>query len=275
MTNEREWENDKQRFVARVNASVPGQREATSGSSGEATTAADERHRLWSPLARQFAELGRELFAATTVGAVLDGVTSTARIAAEGASLASTTLYSPATGLVTPCATGEAAWAADQLQQYYSEGPFDHATRTGGTGMANSPDLAHESQWPHFGPAAAEHGMRSVISIGVFPGGSVERVGTLNVYSAHPRGLVAADLDVVFLLAEHAAAALAVTSESEPEAINAAVIGQPIRSITVLSSAAKTLLQRRHLPPGDAYDVLRRAATRLIRDLRAQRGAMM
>lgn len=255
MVIDSETERDKQRFASWC-AELSGDR-------GQfPPRVADDRASLWSPLVRQFADIGRDLFVGGTVGEVLQRLVFAAAEATLGAELASITLRQREGSLSTVSCTDECARALDELQDRFREGPFKHATRPGGTGVASSADLADESSWPKFGPRAAEEGVRSVLCAGVFPrrdGG----VGALSVYSREPRGLAAANPDVGVVLAAYAATALAGTEASKAGELGQVQLQEPLRSLDALERAAEVLVRRRYLSAEDAYDVLRRASGQL------------
>ncbi len=251
-----ETERDKQRFVAWC-AERPAHRGMFP------PQVADDRASLWSPLVRQFAEIGRDLFVGGTVAEVLRRLVSVAAEATLGAEIASIALRHRKGSLRTVGCTDESARALDELQERFREGPFHLATRSDGTGMASSANLADESSWPAFGPRAAEKGVRSVLCAGVFPrrGGGV---AALSVYSPEPRGLAAANPDVGLVLASYAATALAGTDASTEDELGRARLQEPLRSKDALERAADVLIRRRYLSPEDTYDVLRWASGQLL-----------
>jgi hypothetical protein len=254
-----DWKHDKQLFVSRL-------RQRSSAHSGGTKTrpVADDRSSIWSPLARQFADMGRELFAAGSPADVLQRVITVAMAVVPGIGLASITMRRGGGKLHTPAYSDRLAIVLDKLQNLSREGPFAQATRRDGTGMASSSDLARERCWPRFGPRAAEQGMRSVVSVGVFPAAAPRRVGALNFYTTEPRGLAAVDPDAVLVLASYAATALSVTDAvTETELANAEATA-PMRSNFAMERAAYVLTEKRYLPPEDVYDVLRGASERLI-----------
>lgn len=256
MATDSESERDKQRFV-----SWCAERAAHHGKFPPQV--ADDRASLWSPLVRQFAEIGRDLFVGDNALDVLQRVVSVAAEATLGAELASITLRCRNGILRTVVCTDTSARALDELQARFREGPFNLATRSDGTGMASSANLADESSWPEFGRHAAEKGVRSVLCAGVFPPRG-SGVGALNAYSREPRGLAAANPDVGLILASYAATALAGTDASTEDELRQVHLREPLRSIDALERAADVLIRRRYLSPEDAYDVLRRASGQLL-----------
>ncbi len=252
MATDLDWEKDKERFVSRLSGR----------GSANVRQVADDRTGLWSPLVQHFADLGRDLFAASSIAEVLRGVVTVAVRVVPGTELAGIALRVSDGRIWTPASTARSLTSLDQWQESCGEGPFELATRQGGTGMAMSADLANELTWPGFAPGAVEQGVRSVLSAGVFPSG--RRSGALSLYSSQPRGLAAADPDVVLILASYAATALSASTAETDAELAAADPGIPLRSTDVVAVASDVLLEKRYLPPEDVYDVLRRACTHLL-----------
>lgn len=253
---DRDWARDKERFVEHFRRQGPGSR---------GTRVADDRARIWSPLARQFAELGRDLLGARTVEEVVRRVVAVALEVVPGAGLASVTLRLADGHLATPSCTDERAVLLDELQDVHNKGPFEVATRRAGTGMSGSPDVLNEPTWSEFGARAAKVGVRSVMSIGMFPTRGKGRLGTLNLYATEPRGLAAADPEVVLVLASHAATALGTVNAATERGLLDAPVTVPLRSSDVIERATEVLLEKRHLSPEEVYDVLRRSSANLLK----------
>ena len=253
MPTEREWEHDRDRFVEWWQQRPAEQR---------LRAVADDRSTLWSPLARQFAELGRDLFAAPTLAGALQRVVDAVVHAVLGTDFAAVSLRGPG-GIATLASTDERAVELDALQHQHGQGPIADAVSAGGTGLSGNPDLATGEHWPEFGPAAAERGVRGVLAIAVFPGPDEQRAGALTSYSREPRGLAAADPNVAVVLASFAATALASTRASTVGELRRATAGEPLRSGVAVERAIDLLTRKRHLPPGDVYDVLRHASAQL------------
>lgn len=253
--SERDWEQDRERFVEHFRRQGPDSR---------GNRVADERAQIWSPLARQFAVLGRDLLAARTVAEITRHVADIALEVVPTAALASVTVRTAEGNLATPSATDERALLLDEVQDRH-KGPFEAATRRGGTGMASSSDLPHESAWPEFGNRAADMGLRSVLAVGMFPKRGKGRLGTLNVFATEPRGLAAVDPSVLLVLASFAATALATSRALTEKDLVDAAVQAPVRSSDVVERATEVLLEKCRLSAEEAYDTLRRSSAELIR----------
>lgn len=248
MPSEQEWQRDKQRFVAWWQRPTGEQ----------ARSVADDRSGLWSPLARQFADLGRDLLAATSAVEVLRRVVGAAADTVLGTDLASVTLRG-SQGLETVVRTDPRADGLDELQTRHGQGPAVDATDPEGTGLCLSADTTVD--WPDFGPGAAGSGVRSALSVGIFPDSS--RAAALTTCSREPRGLAAANPDVAVVLAAFAAAALASTRATTGAQLRRTTLTEPLRSSVAVERAIDLLTRKRHLPPEDVYDVLRNASAQL------------
>lgn len=254
----REWDRDtdRRRFAEQV---TDGERWSPSG-------LADRRAQIWSPLSREFADLGRDLLAPPELPKILERVRSAALRAIPGAELAALTLSSPGQPLRTAGATGsgpERAAELDAVQTSTGQGPFHDATRQSGPGSAASPDLAGETPWPDFAAAAAERGLRGLLCAGIFPAGGRTR-GALAVYSARPRSVASVEADEVLVLACCAAAALSTLRSADPAELERAEPPAPVRSSAAIERSAAVLVDRRGLRPDAAYEALREACGALL-----------
>jgi len=214
------------------------------------------------PLAGEFIRLAESLLSATTVHGVLDRVTNAARIAVPGADLVSVTLSTDA-GFSTPVYTDDLALKLDEVQYRLSEGPCVEATRTPGLGLTYSRDLSTGVEFPGFGPAAAEMGVRSVLAVGLFPEGEKPRFGALNIYAYEAGGLDEFDRDIALILAAHASTALAGTVATTSAELETTQLRQALQSRDVIGQAKGILMERRGISADEAFDVLRRASQSL------------
>ncbi|GAB3291122.1 ANTAR domain-containing protein [Parasphingorhabdus pacifica] len=252
----RDWDQDRERFVEHFRRQGPGSRGGR---------VADDRARIWSPLARQFGEIGRDLLAVRTAAEVAQRAVALALDVVPVAALASVTVRMADGHLCTPGCSDHRAPQLDELQDVHGRGPFETATRRTGAGMASSPDLLNEPAWSEFGRRAEEMGIRSVLAVGMFPVRGKGRLGAFNVFASEPRGLAAADPSVLLVLASFAAAALATSGALTEEDMVGTPLPMPVRSSEVIERATEVLLERCHLSAEEAYDILRRSSADLLR----------
>lgn len=214
-----------------------------------------------SSLARQFVLLTRTLLDSGSVVEVLERVVYAAREIVPGADLVSVTLRSSDGHFHTPVETDKVASDLDQLQYRFGEGACVEAARPSGPAMAISEDVAADTRWPRFGPAAAALGFRSLVSTALLPDvPSPQLSGALNVYSRRPNGIAPAELDVLLLLATHASLALARTSAVTRGELKVEQLFQALDSRDAIGQAKGILMARRGITAEEAFDLLRRTS---------------
>jgi len=239
MADAREWEHDKERFVADRGSSV-------------------------GPLAQQFAELTRSLLDATTVEDVLTQVVRAATGLLPAADLVSVTLRDADGRFHTPVRTDLVADRLDELQYELDEGPCHDAALPDGPAMARSLDLRSTDLWPKWAPAASRLGAAAVLSTALLPNAiPPQRSGALNIYSRQPHGLGDVDVDQALLLATHASLALARTEAVTRAELQEAQLRQAIDSRDVIGQAKGIIMARRGVPAGEAFEILRRTSQEL------------
>ncbi|MEV6622168.1 GAF and ANTAR domain-containing protein [Amycolatopsis sp. NPDC051106] len=216
------------------------------------------------PLAGQFAELTARLLDAATVGEVLEQVVRAARHTVPGADLVSVTLRSPRGKYFTPVETDPVATELDRVQYETGEGPCLEASREDGPGHVHSDDLAAEPAWPRFGPRAAEHGFKAVLSTALYPFAAPEhQSGALNIYARGTAVLDDRARDTALLPATHASLALAGVSARTRAELEAENLRRAIDSRDVIGQAKGILMQRRGIGADEAFDLLRRTSQQL------------
>ncbi|PVY96033.1 GAF and ANTAR domain-containing protein [Actinomycetospora cinnamomea] len=228
-------------------------------------------------LAQAIGDLAQQLLHAPTTGGVnevLERVVAVGHRVIGGADLASVTLRrGERDGYSTPACSDDLAVKLDQLQYDHEEGPCVRALEAGGLGVAGSDDLADDSTWSRFGPAAAELGVASVFAVGLFPVGEPRPLrGALNFYSYEAGGFDAADREAAVLLAAHVSTALAYVTVTEAAQLRDTQFQTALDSRDVIGQAKGILMERRGLPADQAFDVLRRASQDLnvkLRDVAA------
>ncbi|WP_433798180.1 GAF and ANTAR domain-containing protein [Actinomycetospora sp. CA-084318] len=247
MTDERRWQEDRERFV---------------------DSNADD---ALGPLAEQFVTLGQALCGAQPEQGVPEVLRRIVTAAQEitGADVVSVTLRD-GDGFTTAAETDAVATKADAVQYETGEGPCVEATVEDGLGYFACADLAHESRWPEFGPAAAGLGLHAVFATGLFPRMSTPRLGALNYYSRRVGGLDHVDRDQALIFAVHAAAVLQGARAVEAAELRATQLQEAVRSRDVIGQAKGILMERRGLSADQAFDTLRRTSQELnvkLRDL--------
>ena len=222
-------------------------------------------------LARGFVDLAAALEAMPSGDGVI-GVVERVVVAAchviQGADSVSVVMRAEDGDFSTVAASDMLARSVDQLQLGYDESPSITATLTDGFGVSASSDLAADSDFPRFGPAAAGLGISAVIATGMFPGGTPPRFGALNCWSRTPGGLDGADRDHALVLASFAATAIAGVRARTVAELQAAQLKEALDSRDVIGQAKGILMERRGYDSQAAFDVLRRTSQELNVKLR-------
>jgi GAF domain-containing protein len=217
-----------------------------------------------SALDVDFSHTARILFAAGDVDDTLGRLLVLAKATIEGCDHAGVVLVEGDT-MVTPAHTDPVVADLDALQHRYSQGPTLDAIAHQLTFYAA--DLAEESRWPLFGPAAADHGIRSVLALPLFADGTL---GSLNLYARYPHAFGVIDRARGLLLA--ALAAMAFTSARSHDAgeRREANLHAALATREVIGQAQGILIERERITADQAFDILRRASQHLnlkVRDI--------
>lgn len=160
---------------------------------------------------------------------------------------ASVTLVRADGGAETSATSSELIEEADDLQYAYDEGPCLRAAEQGGAYLINN--TATDERWPQWGPAVANMGLRSVLSIHLFTDHRV--LGALNLYYESRDTFSDDEVEVAKVVAAHASVALAkVRSERD--------LWRAIDSRHLIGQAQGMLMERFKLSPEKSFAVLRR-----------------
>lgn len=215
-------------------------------------------------IARQLTDLTGYLLDATSVADALQRIIDAGRRLVSGADVASVTLRDPDGVFHTPVHTDVISYELDELQYETGEGPCVESTVHPGPGMAVSADLAHESRWPRFGPAAAQRGVGAVLSVSLlYETRPPEQAGALNFYARSSHRFSDADRDAAVLLATHASLALASTLAVTNAELREAQLHKAIDSRDVIGQAKGILMDRRGIGAEAAFEILRKTSQEL------------
>jgi GAF domain-containing protein len=208
-----------------------------------------------SELSRALVEFSSRLAADLTVEAVLKDladfagrllpVTAIGILLAEDGDLTVATTKSP---------EGE---QVEELEVTLGEGPCVDAARSGAMTVAR--DLrGWTDRYPRFAPAALAMGVHCIYALPLTGQGEV--FGALDVINRDPIELPAADIDAARMLCDVAVSYILAARLHEETSVLADQL-QGALDRRVLIELAKGMLAERHgIPPGDAFDRLRRYA---------------
>ncbi|REK72436.1 ANTAR domain-containing protein [Aeromicrobium endophyticum] len=196
--------------------------------------------------ARMLADMALELEQDRNPDTILERVSHYARLVldADDAGVMRTVTRSQ---IETPAATTPRVDQAHQLQARFDEGPCLDAIEGRATYVTN--DVAHDSRWPKWGPAAAELGILS--AVGVRLATRDRGYGSLNVYADRKDAFTSADVELAEMLAAHATTAFAAAER-------AAGLETALDSRTTIAQAQGILMQKFDIDADAAFDFLRR-----------------
>lgn len=197
----------------------------------------------------RLARLVGDLTDADTLAKTIERVVSFAQtsIGAEHAGI--TLMTARGRGLESIGHTDDLVRELDTLQVELGEGPCVEAAAEGRTVW--SADLGDDPRYPRWGPAAADAGLRSVLSIELHARGA--RIGALNLYGDRFRQFDQDDEVLTRMFAYHAASALALMRNEEE-------LRRALDTGSTIAQAQGILMERFDIDAGQAFAVLRRCS---------------
>jgi transcriptional regulator with GAF, ATPase, and Fis domain len=207
----------------------------------------------WREFAEAMAQLARTLLAQESVQGTLDEIAASAVRLVDGCDAAGILAVRKGRA-VTLSSCGEVVEASDRLQGELAEGPcFDLAARAdGGDGerVFRITDLTEpQPTWPRFAAAARDLGIGSMTGVLLYTHDA--DFGALNLYSGRP-GAFGKDIETAgWMLASHAAVALA-------DARTIDQLEDAMKTRHAIGEAMGILMERHKLSEDDAFNVLRR-----------------
>ncbi|WP_415924904.1 GAF and ANTAR domain-containing protein [Streptomyces sp. AK04-3B] len=196
------------------------------------------------------ARLARDLLAKDSVQATLDEIAASAVKLIEGCDAAGILAVRKGRA-VTLAACGDMVHESDRLQGELNEGPcFDLARRKDGERVYRIADLTQpQPAWERFADQARKLGIGSMTGVLLYTDN--EDFGALNLYAREP-GTFSKDIETAgWLLASHAAVALA-------DARTIDQLEHALQTRHAIGEAMGILMERHHMSADDAFSVLRR-----------------
>lgn len=161
--------------------------------------------------------------------------------------------------------TSERAIEVDALQIDTKQGPC--LTAATAEGIVCTTDLATETRWPRFGPAAVKAGVHAMMSFKLYrdpPGTNRHRNrGALNMFSTRPHDFTTEERTIGALLATHATSAL-ITADRQTQ------LQAAIQSRDVIGQAKGVLMERFSINAAGAFTLLKQLSQQMntpVRDL--------
>jgi GAF domain-containing protein len=204
----------------------------------------------WREYAEAMALLARDLLEQDSVQATLDEITSAAVKLVDDCDAAGILAVRKGRP-VTLASSGDLARECDRVQGELGEGPcFDLARRRDGERLYRIADLGRpRPTWRRFAAAAGELGVGSMTGVLLYT--HAEDFGALNLYSRRPGAFTEDSETVAWLLASHAAVALA-------DAHTIDQLEHALETRHAIGEAMGILMERHRLTEEDAFGVLRR-----------------
>jgi len=193
-----------------------------------------------------FSEVALDLHEQPTTEKTVERITEHARTAA-GCDDAGIMLVHSRTRIETAASTSPRVSRSHELQLELDEGPCLDALDSGGSFLCT--DVQTDERWPAWGPAAAQLGIHSALSVLLET--RERRYGSLNLYADRPDAFDGNDLATAMIFARHASVALA-NAHQEQGLLTA------IDARKVIGQAQGILMERFDIEPDRAFDVLRR-----------------
>ncbi len=207
-------------------------------------------------LAATLSELARQLQREPDDKQLLKLVSVAAAREIPGADWAGVTVFTGGQ-IHTAAASDPIVLEIDRLQYEIGAGPCVEASTEGFT--VRSDDLETDGRWAGFPQAAAERGVRAMMSMQLFV--QERDLGALNVYAAKPDAFSDDSETIGLLLSAHASVALA-------NALQVKNLRVAVDSRDIIGQAKGILMERYKLTSQQAFDLLVGASQTTHRKLR-------
>jgi GAF domain-containing protein len=202
------------------------------------------RRRLPKSLASTLSELAMQLYSEPDDEHLLRHVAEACVREVPGAEWVGVTLFA-GSGLYTAAVSDPFVEKIDKRQYDIGDGPCIQAATQGST--SRSDDLQDEQRWSGFGQAAAELGVRAILSVQLFV--QNRDLGALNIYSSRPHSFDEDSETAARLLAAHASVALANAQVTKN-------LKLAVDSRDVIGQAKGILMERYKLTSQQAFELL-------------------
>lgn len=193
-----------------------------------------------------FAQMALDLHEAPTPESTVERIAEYAQVATN-CDDAGIMLVHARNQIETAAATSPRVGESHQLQIVHDEGPCLDAIEGGP--YYQSDDIRADRRWPKWGPAVAELGLRSALSLRLAT--ASRRYGSLNLYAERVGAFDEDDLAVATIFVRHASVALA-------NAHNEQGLQIAIDARKLIGQAQGILMERFDIDADRAFDFLRR-----------------
>ncbi|HJU98226.1 MAG TPA: GAF and ANTAR domain-containing protein, partial [Jiangellaceae bacterium] len=268
------WLTASQEHVSHAALRAKGEHQRERAASSRRAAAKDRSRTaaVWGPqeygptLVASFARLARGLFDSDDVSGALPQVLKFTVGAVAGCDWASITLWR--NGRVVGSVTSDAVAAElDDIQFGTGLGPATEALQS--ENPIYVPRLGDSPRWPALADTAAQLGVASCLSYGLFLHQPAQwsPLGTFSLYSATSEAFSEEDQEFGSILAAYVAVAVAMADHRDEVDRREAALHRALSTRDVIGQAKGILMERQRLSAGHAFDVLRRASQRLNRKI--------
>ncbi|MCD9199521.1 GAF and ANTAR domain-containing protein [Aeromicrobium wangtongii] len=193
-----------------------------------------------------FAEMALDLHDEPTAERTIERIAEYAKLATS-CDDAGIMLVHARSQIETAAATAQRVGESHNLQIVHDEGPCLDAID--GERHYMSPDVRMDERWPKWGPAVADLGLRSVLSLRLET--KSRQYGSLNLYAERVNAFDDDDLAVASIFVRHAAVALA--NAHNEEGLQVAIDARKL-----IGQAQGVLMERFDIDADRAFEFLRR-----------------
>jgi hypothetical protein len=178
--------------------------------------------------------------------------------AVPGCEQAGVTIVRPKEGIESPASLGELAVRCDRLQEELGEGPC--VTSIAEEATVRVDDLIRDERWPRFAAAAADLGVRSMMSCQLAT--PRDRLGALNLYATTPAAFPDGVEHIASAYATHVGILLAATEKEHNLQV-------ALRTREIIGQAMGILMERHRVTAAQAFDLMVHTSQRTHVKLRA------
>jgi GAF domain-containing protein len=193
-----------------------------------------------------FSQMALDLHAEPTAERTIERITEYAKIATS-CDDAGIILVHARNQIETAAATSQRVGESHNLQIVHDEGPCLDAIE--GESIYRSSDVGVDARWTRWGPAVADLGMHSVLSLRLET--RTRRYGSLNLYADRTNAFDEDDLAVATIFVRHASVALA--NAHNEEGLQVAIDARKL-----IGQAQGILMERFDIDADRAFEFLRR-----------------
>jgi GAF domain-containing protein len=193
-----------------------------------------------------FSQMALDLHDEPTAERTIERITEYAKVATS-CDDAGIMLVHARNQIETAAATSQRVGESHNLQIVHDEGPCLDAIE--GEAVYRSSDVEVDPRWKKWGPAVAELGLHSVLSLRLET--STRRYGSLNLYAEMPDAFDDDDVAVATIFVRHAAVALA--NAHNEEGLQVAIDARKL-----IGQAQGILMERFDIDADRAFDFMRR-----------------